>query len=130
MSDYQEKFLEIEKSANILVDRLEDLKKATERHLESAELLNEARDDIQSLVTEICDLSKQGKIIIHTLKEIDTQKIISDIEKNNQINQNLFEQVISKQRAMTKLVNILMGLGGISIILSLVLIVLRFIPQQ
>lgn len=122
MTDYREKFVKAEEEALSLIDELKLLKKEASDYNSASISLQNTQEKVEKLVSEFLRIAKEEQDLINSIKEIDTESIVQEIEKNRtKIEDSSKYQnfVFSKQLFFFYVII------GLNIILGILLIIFR-----
>lgn len=81
MENYREKFIQAEEQAAELVTQLEALKKEALNYKKASQDLDEAKGNLNELITRVENVVSDHLKLIASLKEIGTQEIIKSVEE-------------------------------------------------
>ena len=127
MSTYREKFLESEKQANKLVERLTSLKEETSNYRDAGKSLAQTQEQISNLITEVDLVIKEQREMIGVLNEISAQEIIEAID-SSQISINAEITMIQEQnKKLNAQINRLLIISLFSLGLIIIIGILVFV---
>lgn len=92
MIDYQEKFIEAEKQASELIDNLSSLKAEINNYSVASSTLNDVRIKLSEMIDDMSNVSASMRDTISAIKEIDTKKIIYEIDANQKLTTEISEK--------------------------------------
>ena len=122
MTDYREKFLEAEQQALSLVDQLKSLKKEASDYKTASGSLQKTQEKIEALIRDLSSVIEEERNLVKAIKEIGTDKIIEEIEKNRLS----LEEVSSNQaQLLSRLFLFIYGIAGLIVIIGILTIVFR-----
>jgi hypothetical protein len=119
MSQYREKFLEAEEKASQLIIQLEELKKSSNQYRTASESLDKTREEIGPFITSLTSIVKEASGLIQTLKEIDTGRIISEV---NNVQSRIKEITKSQSTQFSKLIKLSYIVIGILIVIGFIVV--------